>query len=193
MKTQYYTATSLDGYIADANHSLEWLFQFGDPENGSYPGFIQEVGAIALGSTTYEWILNHPGPDPAQPAWSYTQPAWVFTTRPLPTIPDADIRFVRGDVRPVHEEMRAIAQDKTIWIVGGGDLAGQFYDHGLLDEIIVTIASVTLGSGAPLLPRRITTPPLQLMSATTYGTAFAELRYAVQRSVNEMAQSPADA
>ncbi|MBF2083925.1 dihydrofolate reductase family protein [Thermoleptolyngbya sp. C42_A2020_037] len=189
MKTQYYTATSLDGYIADANHSLEWLFQFGDPEDGSYPSFIQEVGAIALGATTYEWILNHDSPDnpnadPAQPAWSYTQPAWVFTTRTLPAIPGADIRFVKGDVRPVYEEMRAIAQDKNIWVVGGGDLAGQFYDHGLLDEIIVTIASVTLGSGAPLLPRQITTPPLKLVSATTYGTAFAELRYAVQRSVD---------
>ncbi|BAU43359.1 dihydrofolate reductase family protein [Leptolyngbya sp. O-77] len=189
MKTQYYTATSLDGYIADANNSLEWLFQFGDPENGSYAGFIQEVGAIAMGSTTYEWILNHNSPDnpdsnPAQPAWSYTQPAWVFTTRTLPAIPGADIRFVKGDVRPVHEAMRAIAQDKNIWVVGGGDLAGQFYDHGLLDEIIVTIASVTLGSGAPLLPRQITTPPLKLVSTTTYGTAFAELRYAVQRSVD---------
>jgi dihydrofolate reductase len=189
VKTQYYTATSLDGYIADANNSLDWLFQFGDPENGSYASFMQEVGAIAMGSTTYEWILNHPGSDnsdnpnadSAQPAWSYTQPAWVFTTRPLPAIPGADIRFVKGDVRPVHEAMRAIAQDKNIWVVGGGDLAGQFYDYGLLDEIIVTIASVTLGGGAPLLPRRITTPPLRLLSATPYGTAFVELRYAVQR------------
>lgn len=190
MKTQYYTATSLDGYIADTNHSLEWLFQFGDPEDGSYASFIQEVGAIAMGSTTYEWILNHdsldnPNANPAQPAWSYTQPAWVFTTRTLPTIPGADIRFVKGDVRPVYEEMRAIAQDKNIWVVGGGDLAGQFYDHGLLDEIIVTIASVTLGSGAPLLPRQITTPPLKLVSAKTYGTAFVELRYAVQQSADE--------
>lgn len=186
MKTQYYTATSLDGYIADEHYSLDWLFQFGNPENGSYPSFIQDVGAIALGSTTYEWILNHPAPDPAQPVWSYTQPAWVFTTRTLPAIPGADIRFVKGDVRPVHEEMRAIAQDKNIWVVGGGDLAGQFYDCGLLDEIIVTIASVTLGSGAPLLPRQITTPPLKLVSATTYGTAFAELRYTVQRSGSEI-------
>ncbi len=179
MKTQYYTATSLDGFIADAENSLDWLFQFGEPENGSYSNFIREVSAIAMGATTYEWILNHPSDDNSNPVWTYEQPAWVFTSRSLPTIPGADIKFVKGDVRPVHQEMSAAAGDKNIWLVGGGDLVGQFYDHGLLDEIIVQITSVTLGSGAPLLPRRIVTPPLKLLSATVYGHAFAELRYQV--------------
>jgi dihydrofolate reductase len=86
---------------------------------------------------------------------------------------------VKGDVLPVHQEMMAAAGNKNIWLVGGGDLVGQFYDRGLLDEVIVSIASVTLGSGAPLLPRRIVTPPLRLLSAKVYGEAFAELRYEV--------------
>lgn len=183
MKTQYYTATSLDGFIADSQNSLDWLFQFGEPENGSYPNFIRDVGAIAMGSTTYEWILNHQINEAAErsPAWDYEQPTWVFTSRTLPTIPGADIRFVQGDVRPVHHEMMAAAGDRNIWLVGGGDLVGQFYDRGLLDEIIVQITSVTLGSGAPLLPRQIVTPPLKLLSAKVYGNAFAELRYQVPR------------
>ncbi len=54
----------------------------------------------------------------------------------------------------VHAEMVA-AGGRNVWIVGGGDLAGQFADLGLLDEVIVWIASVTLGGGAPLLPRRL--------------------------------------
>lgn len=70
---------------------------------------------------------------------------------------------------------------KNIWIVGGGDLVGQFYDHNLLDEIIVQIASATLGSGAPLLPRSITNPLLKLISAETFRTAFVELRYEVSK------------
>ena len=65
--------------------------------------------------------------------------------------------------------------------VGGGELAGQFYDHGLLDELIIQVTSVTLGAGVPLLPRKISNPPLRLISATTYGEAFAELHYAVSR------------
>jgi dihydrofolate reductase len=181
VKTQYYTASSLDGFIADANHSLDWLFQLGDPEETSYPVFIKEIGALAMGSHTYEWMLQHllsTNADHPQP-WPYKQPTWVFTSRTLPLVPDEDIRFVRGDVRSVHAEMVAAAAGKNVWIVGGGDLAGQFHDHGLLDELFVQIGSVTLGAGKPLLPRTITTPPLRLVSVKAVGTGFAELHYEV--------------
>jgi dihydrofolate reductase len=73
--------------------------------------------------------------------------------------------------------MVAVADGKNVWIVGGGDLVGQFYDHGLVDEIIVTVASVTLGAGAPLLPREIVTPPLKLTSVAMLSAGFAQLRY----------------
>jgi dihydrofolate reductase len=76
MKTQYDTATSLDGFIAHADHSLDWLFQFGEPAEGDYPAFIAQVGAVAMGSSTYEWLLRHhirpsapqpsPGPTPSR-------------------------------------------------------------------------------------------------------------------------------
>ena len=183
-KTQYYTAASLDGFIADPNHSLDWLFQFGESATDDYPDFIADVGAIAMGSSTYEWILNHlldPSADHPQ-AWPYTQPTWVFTSRTLPTAEGADIRFVSGDVGDVHPQMQKEAAGKNVWIAGGGDLAGQFYERGLLDELIVTIASVTLGAGKPLLPRAIVTPPLRLVSTQTYGTDFVQLRYEVQRA-----------
>lgn len=183
MKTQYYAASSLDGFIAAPQNSLDWLLQFGDIEGTSYPSFIREVGAIAMGSTTYEWILRHlvcKDANEPQP-WPYRQPAWVFTSRLLPAVVGADIRFVRGDVRPVHRQMDAAAAGKNIWLVGGGELVGQFYDQGLLDELIIQVTSVTLGSGAPLLPRAITNPPLRLVSATIFGEAFAELRYEVPR------------
>jgi dihydrofolate reductase len=78
--------------------------------------------------------------------------------------------------------MRAAAGEKNIWVVGGGDLAGQFHDAGLLDEIIVQVGSVTLGKGKPLFPRRLTSPPLVLVSVRQVGTGFAELRYRVPAS-----------
>lgn len=183
MKTQYYTAASLDGFIATTDDSLEWLFPLGDIEATSYPSFIREVGALAMGSATYEWMLRHVvGPGATRPGpWPYHQPAWVFSSRQLPDVPGADIRFVRGDVTPVHEEMKAAAQGRNVWLVGGGELVGQFYDHGLLDELFVQVGSVTLGAGKPLLPRAITSPPLRLVSVRAVGTGFAELHYEVPR------------
>ena len=179
MRTQYYTASSIDGFIADPDHSLDWLFPLGDIGATSYPSFIQNVGALAMGSSTYEWMLRHligVGADRPEP-WPYEQPTWVFSSRELPPIPGADIRFVRGDVRPVHHEMAEAAAGRNVWIVGGGDLAGQFYDAGLLDEMFVQIGSVTLGAGKPLFPRSVMSPPLRLVSAKALGTGFAELHY----------------
>lgn len=181
MKTQYFTATSLDGFIATEDDSLDWLFPLGDINDTGYPDFIAEVGALARGSATYEWMLHHRETVAAGTgsAWPYTQPSWVFTTRSLPTVPGADLTFVRGDVRPVHSAMRAAAGDRNIRVVGGGDLAGQFHDAGLLNEVIVQVGSVTLGRGKPLFPRRLTTPPMTLVSARQVGPGFVELHYRV--------------
>ena len=161
VKTQYYTAASLDGFIATPDDSLEWLFPLGDIAQTSYPSFIQQVGTLAMGSGTYEWMLRHlVGPHATRPQpWPYAQPAWVFSSRNLPEVPGADIRFVRGDVRPVHAEMVAAARGKNVWIVGGGDLAGQFHDYGLLDELFVQVGSVTLGAGKPLLLGQLSSRP----------------------------------
>jgi len=184
MLTQYYTATSLDGFIATEDDSLDWLFPLGQLGESSYPAFIAEVGALAMGSSTYEWMLRHADKvtEAAGSAWPYTQPTWVFTTRTLPRIEGADLRFVEGDVRPVHEAMRAAAGDRNIWLVGGGDLVGQFHDAGLLDELIVQVGSVTLGRGKPLLPRRILHPTLALTLVRQLGSDMVELRYVVTRN-----------
>lgn len=183
MKTQYYTATSLDGFIATEDDSLEWLFSLGELSETSYPEFIRDVGALAMGASTYEWMLRHAGQvekDTGSP-WPYTQPTWVFAHRTLPAVAGADIRFVSGDLRSVHDQMRAAAGNRNIWVVGGGDLAGQFHDAGLLDELIVQVGSVTLGTGKPLFPRRVLSPVLRLTSVRQMGTAMVELRYDVCR------------
>ena len=157
--TQYYTATSLDGFIADRDNSLDWLFTRAREEDGplNYGEFIAAVGAMAMGSTTYEWILDHEFADkvPAEWKWPYDIPCWVFTHRELPVVPEAPVELTSADIATVHKRMADAAGDRNIWIVGGGDLAGQFADAGLLDEVIVSIAPVALGGGAPLLPRRI--------------------------------------
>jgi dihydrofolate reductase len=179
--TQYYTATTLDGFIADPNNSLDWLFTRARDEDGpgNYGEFIADVGALAMGSTTYEWILDHEfkGKDPSEWKWPYDIPCWVFTHRDLQVVPGAEVEFVSGDVAPVHEKMAEAAAGKNVWIVGGGDLVGQFAEQGLLDEVIVPIAPVTLGAGAPLLARRI---ELRLEDVGRNGD-FVSARFSVVR------------
>jgi dihydrofolate reductase len=134
-----------------------------------------------MGATTYMWVLEHDAllDQPLKWADYYGDvPAWVFTHRDLPRIPGADLTFVRGDVRPVHAAMVEAAKGRNVWIVGGGELAGAFADEGLLDELVLGVAPVTLGAGAPLLPRRMTSSRLTLTNVEQRGQ-FAYLTYAV--------------
>jgi len=134
-----------------------------------------------MGSSTYEWILDHEfsGKEPAEWKWPYDLPCWVFSSRELQVVPGADLRFVRGDVVPVHAEMVQAAGGGNVWIVGGGDLVGQFADAGLLDEVIVYVAPVTLGTGKPLLARRV---ELRL-EETGRNKDFIAARYSVVRDL----------
>jgi dihydrofolate reductase len=106
----YFTACTLDGFIADERNSLDWLFEtpHGDDES-AWDEFIGAVGPMCMGRTTYEWMLNHhpdllTGPEQWQ-AFYGDRPAWVFTHRTdLPSVVGAEIRFVQGDVRPVYDD-----------------------------------------------------------------------------------------
>jgi dihydrofolate reductase len=179
--TQYYTATTLDGFIADEQNSLEWLFEVdrGDNPGSEFTEFFSGIGAMTMGATTYEWALEHDGGE-SWAKWYGETPAWVFTHRDLPVVPGVRVEFVQGDVAPVHAAMVEAAGGKNVWLMGGGDLVGQFADQGLLDEIFVGIAPVTLGAGAPLLPRRLNASQLELVALERQGQ-FARLRYRVRR------------
>ena len=182
-KTQYYTATSIDGYIADENNSLDWLFDVDGGAENPFGGFFAGVGAFAMGANTYEWVLANDDCLAQPQNWHDLYgdaPCWVFGNRELPLVPDANIFMVSGDVQRVHEAMLVAAKGKNVWLVGGGDLVGQFADRGLLDEILLTVAPVTLGRGAALLPRRLTAADLELVDVAR-DRQFARLRYRVRR------------
>jgi dihydrofolate reductase len=174
MKTTFYTATTLDGFIADEHDSLEWLLKQDVSDEGplSYAEFIKGVGAMAMGATTYQWLIDHLAATGEK--WMYEVPCWVFTHRDFePLAPD--ITFTAAPVPEVHAEMAVAAAGKDVWLVGGGDLAAQFAEHGLLDDLIVSIAPVTLGAGRPLFPRRF---DLELVEHVRNG-AFLCARYVV--------------
>ena len=151
MKTVYYTASSLDGFIVDTEGSLDWLISRDIDQQGpfGYDEFIKTIGALAMGADTYEWIVkDQPG------EWMYDQPTWVLTHRPQIISAEHPVQVFSGDVAELHRELVTAAAGKDIWVVGGGEVAAQFVTAGLIDEMIVSYAPCTLGAGAPVLPVR---------------------------------------
>lgn len=175
------TATTINGWIADSDNSLAWLFAVdgGDhPDDGLFPS---GASVLVEGSTTYEWILAESDILAHPEKWAEfhgDKPVFVFTGRDLPVPAGADIRFVRGDVAEHLPAIRDAAGDGDIWVVGGGDLAGQFFDAGALDRIALSVAPVALDGGAALFPRRVESDRLRLVSAEAVGQ-FARLVYDV--------------
>lgn len=180
------TAMTLNGFLADEHHSLEWLFAVEGGEAPTDELYPSKARVLVEGSHTYEWVLNHERllENPARWGELYgDNVTFVFSTRDLPIPAGADVRLLRGSVAEALPEIRAAADaagSPQVWIVGGGDLVGQFHDAGALDRVCVSVAPATLPGGAPLLPRRIDPAHLRLESARAVGQ-FARLEYELVR------------
>jgi dihydrofolate reductase len=147
----YFTASSLDGFVVDDANSLDWLTSRAVDAGGvfGYEAFANDVGALVMGASTYEWMLvNHPGD------WMYEQPSWVLTHRPEIIADGHPVQAFVGDVADLHPMLVAAAAGRDVWVVGGGDVAAQFVAAGLIDEMVVTYAPCSLGTGARVLPLR---------------------------------------
>lgn len=154
---RYYTATTLDGFLTDDQGSLDWLYEQDDSELSAsvdsvvdYDKFIANVGVLVMGATTYRVILDElKSGDPGMP---YSLPWFVFTHHELET-PVGDVTFLEGDPRQHRSRIEAAADGRDVWMVGGGALAADFAEAGMLDDVLLTYAPVTLGAGQPLFPR----------------------------------------
>jgi dihydrofolate reductase len=181
-RTVYYAAMSLDGFIAEPEEKLEWLIGFdgpgyagtdAGPVRESYPAFMAGVGALVMGSKTYEFILDQ--------EWAYADlPVWVMTTRDLPRVEGASgLTFASGSVAELHEEMVAAAAGKDLWVVGGGVLASQYVAADLLDLVRLTVVPTILGAGLPLFAEPV--PPMKLLGSTPFDSGMIELSYEIVR------------
>jgi dihydrofolate reductase len=184
---RYYAAATLDGYIAESDDTLDWLLKYkghfdgadSDEKQAGYEAFYEGIGALVSGSTTYEFVLEHGG------EWPYAgKPCWILSSRELPK-PEGegvDVRLVSGEIPDLIDGMLESAGEQDLWIVGGGNVASQFADHGLLDRVEVTVVPVVLGEGKPLFDRRLPGGPMQLLEARTHSSGMVGLTYEVKRS-----------
>jgi dihydrofolate reductase len=184
----YYCATSLDGYIAEADDTIDWLTGYtgsyrgegARPLEGSYEEFFAGVGALVSGSATYAFVQRHVE---AGGEWPYPNtPWWVLSSRGR-AVPDGDgvdVRFRAGPVSDLYGELAASAGADALWVVGGGNVASQFADAGLLDELRIHLVPVVLAGGKPLFERTLARP-MQLEAVQPRDNGMVELRYTLPR------------
>jgi dihydrofolate reductase len=176
----YYTATTINGYIADSNDNLEWLFSV-DSETPDFTSFFDTVKVLVMGSNTYKWLVNKENLIEKPQKWQSffgNKTVYVFSHNSLPGPKNANIKFIYGSVANFLDDFINEAGNSNIWIQGGGDLAGQFYDCRALNEIHLSFAPVFLESGKHLLPRNIMASNIKLVDIIRTGE-FIVARYNV--------------
>ncbi|KAB1188808.1 MULTISPECIES: dihydrofolate reductase family protein [Haloferax] len=170
-----YIAASVDGFIADDEGGVEWLDEFEqDGENddivADYEEFFADIDCLVMGATTYEQILTFG-------EWPYGEtPTYVLTHRDLSRATDT-VTFVDGAVDSLATELEG--EYEHIWLVGGAQLARDFLQQNLVDELRLSVIPVLLGSGISLFGADGETHRLQHVETTTYDAGIVELRYEV--------------
>jgi dihydrofolate reductase len=167
-----YIATTLDGYIATSDESLEWLFRHGPADLGEYDYklFIKRIRTLVMGRATYDWIANEGSP------WSYgDNRVIVVTSSPIPD-PKGPLQ-TRSDLDALIAELRAL-EDGDVWMIGGGRLQMAFMERAALDEIEIYVIPYLLGGGIPLFPPTGFERQLRLLSAKELDRGCVRLHYA---------------
>jgi dihydrofolate reductase len=167
MSIYFYGCITLDGYLADINHNLDWLYESGDVEETSYDDFYKKMDVTIMGRRTFHAIEHIENVEELYP----TTQNYVFTHGD--TLPVKGFIPVKGDV---VEFVKQIDQEKSIWIVGGNTLLAPLLDQDLVDHMIIQVAPVLLGKGIPLFTQKEMLKRFILKEVKQYGQ-FAELRY----------------
>jgi dihydrofolate reductase len=166
-----YIATSLDGFIADREDSLDWLFRYDDMDLGEhdYRTFIKRIRTVVMGRSTYDWIAAEPSP------WAYGDQRTIVVTHTPIDNPKGPLE-TRSDVDALVAELRAL-DDGDVWMLGGGRLQMAFMERGALDELEIYVIPEIIGGGSPLFPPTGFRASPQLVSAREMSKGCVRLHY----------------
>ncbi|MDQ0482954.1 dihydrofolate reductase [Alkalihalobacillus hemicentroti] len=173
-KVSVYIATSVDGYIATENDSLDWLFRSEPEGDAGYGEFYDTVDTVIMGSRTYDWVMEQvEGKYPYEGKESY-----VYTSRLEKNT--SDITFTSEKSSTLIDRIKKV-DGGTIWVVGGGVLINEFLQNNLIDEFIISIAPALIGKGIPLFKNSEMEHNLELTDVRRYGQ-FAQLHYSIKKA-----------
>ncbi|WP_409276116.1 dihydrofolate reductase family protein [Neobacillus sp. SCS-31] len=172
-KVVLFIASSLDGYIATKDESLEWLFKVeGEGDNG-FSEFLDTVDTVLMGKKTYDWVMKQEIKE-----FPYkNKECYVFTRSSYKDL--ENVKFVNNDINKFVNKLKNKV-GKNIWLVGGGELLNSFIQEDLVDEFIITIAPTIIGNGIPLFKEGNHQLDLSLKGTKKFNQ-FIELHYDVKR------------
>jgi dihydrofolate reductase len=176
-KTLLHIATSLDGYVAGPNDEIEWLNRYNNVDYGLQE-FLNRVGAIIMGRRSYDigveqkWFSQ----------FNYGVPIFVVThDQPVSINKDAEVIFVTLGIETAHRQAKSKAGDKNVWIFGGANIAQQYLQLDLIDEISIGITPTLLGSGKRLFDNVDKYIELTFIKIKRYEEDLVELYYHINR------------
>ncbi|MBI2518185.1 MAG: dihydrofolate reductase [Opitutae bacterium] len=173
-KLVYYVASSLDGYIARRDGSVDWLPTPSAKEDYGYAKFLERIDALIIGRKTYEQMLTFG-------AWPYGERKCYVLSRRWAGQRDVQAEFVGGNIATLLRRIKR-QPGRDIWLMGGGESAHAFFEAGLVDEIVLTVIPTLLGEGLSLfLPQRAGAR-LVLRESQAFADGLVQLRYDVQTS-----------
>jgi dihydrofolate reductase len=144
-RIKLYIATSLDGFIARENGSIDWLTKYeNNPETDyGYSEFYASIGKVLMGRKTYEQALGFG-------EWPYREKkSYVFTRQKESIRRENNVEFISEDIGEFVRQLKGNTEE-DIWLVGGSQIIKVFFEENLVQDLIVFVVPIILGSGIPL-------------------------------------------
>jgi dihydrofolate reductase len=172
-KIIFYVANSLDGFLADQNGGVDWLTPYQEAGyDYGYHEFYEKIGYIITGSKTFEQARNFPG------GWAFPHAkTYIFSSRQLGLEGRDDLELWSGSIPELGNLLRA--EEKDTWLLGGANLAGQFFNAGLVDELVLSIMPTILGKGLPLFEGIEKPLDADLIKNSAYPNGVIQLVYTI--------------
>jgi len=171
-KLKYHVATTADGFIAREDGSWDFF-----PSEGEHiADFIASMSSydtVVMGRRTYEEGVKVGVTDPYPALDTYV------VSRSLKKSPNERVKVIADNAVSVIRKLKE-QEGRDIWLCGGGDLARTLFAEGLIDEVLIKLNPVLLGSGTPLVTHLGRPTPLELISTKVYRSGVVLLQYRVK-------------
>jgi dihydrofolate reductase len=179
MKISVFIATSLDGFIARPDGSLDWLpgssEGTGEVEEHGWTAFWESVDCLVLGRKTFEKVLElAPG------AWPYEGTRVVVLSHTQTAVPEelaGKVELFAGDPQVLVKKLAADGHERLY--VDGGATIQSFLRQGLITDMTITTIPVLIGEGVPLFGPLEKDMPLKHVKTDSYSSGFVQSVYEI--------------